>query len=154
MKLVFLLGLLMFACQAKAQVLSFDPERIVSVELANGQTLFGRIVDADTQQLHLVGARVNQLLPFSLLSESSRKSLNLLSHKPSEAAPIGEFQGLNSTRKLLKESQQELISSNPRSQTPMILPATWAYPLYPYSYGYPSPYRKNCAFSGNILITF
>jgi hypothetical protein len=155
-KSAILLALLIPFCHAHAQILSFDPERLVSLELINQEIVSGRIIDADAGHLHLVGARVNRLIPFNILTERSRKEIKLVSApgQPGKSSSSGEFQGLNSTRTLLKDSQQALTSSR-RVPFPAHNPYTVSYPFYHPSFFYrPSSIIRSSGFSAQIQINF
>jgi hypothetical protein len=123
--------LLIFIHSLSAQPFPVDPEKSVFLELNNGEKLFGRVIDADSQQLHLVGAKVNRLIPFTQLTEASKKQFHLPPTEQEKAAPVAEFHGLNSTRLQLQKSQ-ELLSTQLRVQHfhESILP-TWRYRFYP-----------------------
>jgi hypothetical protein len=108
MKILVFLCFLILTGNVQAQALSFDPDTLVSLRLISGETLRGRIIDADAQQLHLAGSQVNRLIPFRLLSEKSRTELTFVSAPGYDADVSAGFQGLNVTRSLLQKSQHEL----------------------------------------------
>lgn len=113
---VLLAGWLALA-SLSAAVIDYDPERLVSLQLANGGTVTGRIIDVQTDRLQLVCAGFNRMIAFQDLSAASRKSLGLPEVPPAGVtAPVTsvvsrEQTGINATRDRLRESLERFDAS-------------------------------------------
>lgn len=100
-----------------AAVIDFDPERLVSLELSNGSTATGRIIDVQADRLQLVRAGFNRMIAFQDLSAASRKSLGLPEVLPAGGSvPVSpaiprEETGIQATRDRLRESLERFDAS-------------------------------------------
>ncbi|NJK91224.1 MAG: hypothetical protein HC904_04940 [Blastochloris sp.] len=132
-------ALFCFALPLHADILRVDPDKLVFLELHNGKTVHGRIVDADPAQLHLVGPRINRLIAYASLSPSSREMLGLRPDINPQSNVSVEFQGLSLTRDRLNDSRQNLALRQSRNRLSLPGYITPAFFVPGYFYGFPPP---------------
>jgi len=140
---VFLVWVLAWA-PLPAAIIDYDPDRLVSLELSNGSTVTGRIIDVQSDRLQLVRAGFNRMIAFQDLSVASRKSLGLpevipaAKSLPVTSTPSREQTGIDATRDRLRESLERYDASRY---------SNWATrDTYPWGYSYSPVYYYSSPF--------
>lgn len=132
--------LLMFSI-SYLKAFDFSANEIIQLELINGTVLTGRVIDHDAHQLQIVGYELNRLVPFSALSEASRKEFNLPEPNALSTDSLATFAGLNTTRDNLLAAQSQFY--HPEHLFPLIPAISYAvYPLtfQPCTFYYHAPH--------------
>jgi len=144
-------NILIFTAILPTQAFEFDSDVLVRLDLKDGSSCIGRIVDADAHQLHLVGAKVNRLIPYITLTDATRSELKLPVEVSQNVSVTPEFLGLNAVRATMQK--QEWF------RQPIVLPTyyfptrTLVHPIIPTWYR-PCAVSPRLTFSSSIFLHF